>query len=338
LLLVILGTGVYFFIFADRDNVFGKEEAAFSVKDTSEVGMIYLVRITGESIKLKRTDSGWVLNDRHKARQNTVDNLLAALKIQEAMYPVPEKMHNSAVQGLAGNHVKAEVYDREGKKLTIFYVGSEASGFQGSYMLAEGATKPFVVRVTGRNGIPTAYYSTDSLDWRDRQVFDFRPEDISSVSLTYEQEKLNSFTVKQNGRVDVVVEPGVAGSNPLNERRAKAYLDFFQEVYAEGYVNGVPDMDSTIASLAKYCSINVVGKKGRSQKVDIYFMPLNKRSKNLDAENPGLYDVDRYFGVINNYRDTVMLQHASFGKLFVKGWQFYEADKPVTVDGVPAGE
>lgn len=336
LLLTILGAGVYFFVVRDRENVFGENEAGFSVKDTSSIGMIYLVRADGNGIKLVRSDSGWILNDSFRARQNTLQNLLTTIHKQTALHPVPENSHNYVIQSLSGNSVKVELYNRAKTKLKTFYVGNETHNFTGSYMLMEGAKKPYVVHVPGQVGYPTPYYTTELKDWRDRTVFKFKEDEIKEVQVVYAEEKLNSFTIKQNDKITVETEPGIAGSNPLNEKRARAYLGFFEEVYCEGYMNGVPDLDSTIASLTKFCSIEVTGKNNRRQHLDIYFMPVNRRSKNLNMEDAGPYDPDRYFGVMNDFKDTVVVQHLSFQRMFVRAWQFFEADKPAGVPGLPA--
>ncbi len=329
-MLVILGAGVYFFVFYEEENIFGDKEAGFAVKDTSEIGRLYLVRTNGTAIDLKRTDSGWIVNDTYKARENTLKNLFWTLRTQFVQFPVPESAHNNAIKNLASSSVKVEVYNRDGDRMRSFYVGNEAHGYSGSYMLMEGAKKPYVVQVPGVQGFPTPFYTTSLKDWRDRGVFRFGKDNISHVTMRYANEPLNSFTVKQNGRVVVETEPGIAGTNPLNEKRADAYLGFFSEIYCEGYMNGIPGLDSVIASADKYCSVEVLGKDNKRQQLDVYYMPINKRSKNLTSEEPSNYDPDRYYGVTNNYKDTVLMQHLTLEKLFRKAWEFYQPETQVT--------
>ncbi len=334
LLLAILGAGVYYFVIRDNENVFGEKEAGFSVKDTASISRIFLVRNDGHSIDLRRTDSGWYVNNQFRARENTLKNLMWTLRNQFVQYPVPEQAHNTAIKNLATFSVKVEVYDNKGQKVRNFFVGNESRDYTGSYMLVEGASRPYVVQVPGVQGFPTPFYTTDIADWRDRTVFRAPREQIRHIAVKYDEEPLNSFTIDQNGATRLNTEPGIQGSNQLNEKRLNTYLGFYEEIYCEGYITNVPGMDSVLASTDKYCTISVVTKDNHEQQVDIYYMPINRRSKNLGTNMEGDYDIDRYYGVMNNKKDTVLLQHASFEPLFRKAWEFYQADG--VVEGMQA--
>lgn len=333
LLLAILGTGAYFFVFKDKASVFGESEAAFNIQDTSNVGEVFLARNDGEEITLTRTDSGWVLNKAYKARTSNVNNLLGTLRMQQAQYPVPETMHNSVIKSLAGGAVKVELYNRKKEKINTFYVGNEAFNYKGTYMLQEGAKTAYVVQIPGFNGYLTPYYSTDFDDWRDRSVMNLKPEEVKSFSINYTAEPGNSFSITQDANGPVVTTDS-SNNNPLNKRRASAYLRFFTDIYCEGYLNDIPGMDSTIASVPKFCEMNVVAKNGWKQHIDIYKMPINKRSKNLNTSDDSDYDIDRFYGVINNYKDTVLLQAYTFDKFFRRGIEFYQADPSDPMSGL----
>lgn len=328
LVLIMLGAGVYFLVFRDKGNAFGDTEAAFNIKDTSDVGKIFLARTNGETITATRTDSGWVINNgQYEARESMLKSLMRTLKLQQPSYPVPEYMHNSVVKSMAGSSVKVELYNRKGEHITTFYVGSEALNFKGTFMIQEHAKTAYIVQIPGFNGYLTPVYSTDIDDWRDRTVIDLPADDIVSVSVKYMGEPLNSFTINQDsGKVAVTVEPGIAGSNPLNERRAKVYLKYFTEIYCEGFLNGMVGLDSTIASMPKFCTMDIVGKNNFHQYIEMFRAPLSKRSKNLATAKEGGYDIDRFYGVMNGGKDTALLQANTFEKLFRRGYEFYEPD------------
>ncbi len=337
-LLLLVGGGVYFLVFNKSGNLFGKNEAAFTVKDIDDITKIYLARTNGETILLQKTDTGWLLNNQYQALNSTVYSLLQTLRDQQASYPVPKNMHNTVIQIMSGNSVKVEVYGTENKKLTSFFVGSEGPNYKGTFMLTEGAEKPYVVEVPGFKGFLTSRYSTDIADWRDRSVFRLQPDEIRSVSVSYDEEPLNSFTIVQQGNnVKVETSEDIGGSNPLNENRVRSFLKFFTSLNSEGYVNGVYKMDSVIASTKRRAVIESVSTKGRKQHVDVYYMPLNKRSKNQlsnSEEAFDLFDTDRYFAVLNNYKDTVVIQRFVFDKVFRRAYEFYQKDAPTPVMGI----
>src|SRR5690606_35795379 len=95
-LFVLLGFGVYFFVFKERD-IFSKDEAAFQVKDTSGIYKIYMADKIGNTVMLSRSANGWMVDDKYPAGSFEVKTLLSTLAAQEASYPVPETKHNTVV-------------------------------------------------------------------------------------------------------------------------------------------------------------------------------------------------------------------------------------------------
>lgn len=329
-LLAVLGFGVYYFVFRDRD-MFASDEAGFTVKDTGDIGRIYMADKSGQSVTLERTADGWTVNKKYLAIPGTVNGFLTVLTQQSAQYPVPKKMHNTAVTGLAANGVKVELYDRENKKIKVFYVGGQVNT-EGTFMLIEGARQPYVVQIPGFEGYLTPRYNTELQYWRDRTVFNVPADNIQQIKVDYPSEPLNSFVLVKdaNGKVSMTADTALTKGKQLNGRRAEAYATFFTDIYAEGFLNGTIGIDSTIAHVPKRAAIDVTDTKGKARHIDIYWMPVNKRSKNMltpDPSVPAEFDADRAYGVMNNYKDTVIIQYATFDKLFRKAWEFWETDK-----------
>ena len=330
-LLAVLGVGVYYFLFGNKDSGFSSKDSAFNIRDTGVIGKIFIANNQGETILLERTKDVWMVNKNYKAMASPMNTLLQTLARQAAAYPVPANAHNTVVKDMTGNAIKVEIYNKAGEKMRVFYIGGQVHNDDGSYMLMEGAETPYVVKVQGFTGYLSPRYPVKLDDWRDRTVFDVPAANIKSVSVQYPAEPLNSFTVKQdNGKVTVDADPGVISHYKLNERRAKLFLTYFERVYSEGYTNGTYGLDSVLRVTPKRCTIDVTTTKGELHHADIYWKPLSKRSKNQLSTNPitpDEYDIDRFYAVINNNKDTTMVQIYTFYKFFHKAYEFYEADE-----------
>lgn len=330
LLLAVLGGAAYYFVFADRENsAFPASEAGFTIRDTGSIGKIFLSQPNNASVLLERTDSGWIVNKKYKALNGTLNLLMECLYKQEASYPASDAAHNGIIKSMAGTGVKTEIYDRKGELIRTFYVGQEAHEAAGSYMLMQGAKKPYLVRIPGFDGFLKSRYNTDIDDWRDRTVFNFPAEEIQSVSINYPEEPLNSFTVTQYPDISVKADPNAVGTLPLNKKRVKDFLGFFVNVNCEGYLSGVWGIDTVLSQVPKKCTIDVVSKQGKSQHLDVYWMPINRRSKNREFSSRDIksgYDGDRYYAVMNNFKDTAIIQQYNFGKIFRRAYEFYESD------------
>jgi len=88
-------------------------------------------------------------------------------------------------------------------------------------------------------------------------------------------------------------------------------------------------MDSTLKEAPKLAEIEITDLQGKKHHADLYWMPVNKRSKNLvksDEEIPDDYDADRLYAIINGGKDTALVQHMVFGKMYRKAFEFYQPD------------
>lgn len=331
LLLLILGGGAYFFVLKDNKPLFSVDEAGFTIKDTSQIGRIYMVQTSGQSLLLERVANGWTVDKEFKALNGAVNALLRVLSKQEPRYPVPESAHNNIIKSMAGKSIKTEIYDRKGKLIRQFYVGPEAYNYSGTYMLLQDAQKPYAVGISGFEGALSSIYNTDIDNWRDRTVFNTLPEDILRVSVSYPEFPLNSFTVWQDsvGALRLEADPSAIGSLPLNMERLRTYLGFFTNLNSEGYLNGKTGIDSILTTAPPHSIVELTSRQGQYQRADVYWMPVTKRSKNVKSSSqyikPG-YDADRYYAVINETRDTVIIQQYNFGKLFRNAYEFFETD------------
>ncbi len=334
-ILAILGAGIYYMLPGRNgtETPFDPKEAGFTIKDTASVGKIFLAASDGESVLVERTDTGWIVNHQYKVLQSTLNMLMTTFVKQKALYPVTKNAYANAVETMSTHGIKVEVYDRAGKKMKVFYVGGAAVNNTGTNMLMEGAKTPYVVESEGFVGYLTPRYATRLRDWRDRSVFRLQAEEIKSISVQYPGKPDESFVVSRSdaGEFSVTSTPKIMQlPEGLNKHRAESYMHFFGNINCEGYLNGLSDNDTTIKTAPKHSSIDVVTVKGEKKHVDVYWMAVNRRSKNQKKSDIDItsqqYDSDRMYAIINDYKDTVMIQQLTFHNLFRKAHEFYRKD------------
>ncbi|XZF12452.1 DUF4340 domain-containing protein [Chitinophagaceae bacterium MMS25-I14] len=330
-ILAVMAAGVWYVFFKSKDtNVFGGSEAGFTIADTGNIGKIFLSERGGSTITLeRRPDNGWRVNNQYDALNSTVQGLLETLRKQVAEAPVSDAEYNPVIKTLASNAVKTEVYDRKGNKLAVFYVGNEVHNFLGTYMLMEGAKRPYIVNIPGFEGTLRVHYTTRMSDWRDRTIFNVDSTDIKSISIKYFDHPLNSFVMKQDGgKVTVELDSNLRSvEKNINMDRAKRYLGFFKNINCVGYVNGAQDMDTILTLVPKYCTVDVTAKNNQTKHIEVYWHPLDRRSKNQLTPVQNFnndYDADRFYAIINNNKDTVVIQRFVFNKIFRAGPEFYQ--------------
>lgn len=334
LLALILGVGVYFFVLRNNEDLYQEAEANFTIRDTASVGKIFLVQNNGESILLERgAENVWMVNKKYPAMPVQILNILTCMKMQTAHAPVGEKEHDRVIKLLAGLSTKVEVYNREGQKIRSFYVAGQGANYHGSYMILEHAQQPYLVEIVGFQGYLTPRYTTDLNDWRSREVFHVLADSIKSISVQYPSEMLNSFTINNSGASpQLEYDPQLkAIFTQMNMTRVKSYLDFFKEINAESFLNGVEGMDSTIRKSKLRCTMTLTKKSGVTTTLDIYWIDINKYRKDLSDQTTSdstkrPMNVDRLYAVNQTSHDTILIQARTFEPLFRRSYEFYQAE------------
>ena len=332
LILGLLGFGVWYFLFKD-DGVFEDSEAGFTIRDTASIHKIFLANAQGDTVSLTRDGHRWMVNGAYPASRTMIHTLLQTFTQQFAAYPVQQAAHNNVIKAMAGTAVKTEVFTKSGRLMRTFYVGGQVTGNKGTYMLIEGADRPYVVQMPLYTGYLTPRYSTNLKEWRGRTVVDLEPEQLDKVEVKYvsEDEYLNSFALvrKNETAFTIQLHPELKMPGEPNPGRVKSYASYFKGLGCEGYLNGTTKLDSIITSVPKRCEIHVTGRDGYSQRIDIYRMYIGRRSKNQSLDStvvPDVYDADRLYGIINQGKDTVILQSYTVDKLMRRGYEFYGED------------
>lgn len=324
LLLALLGAGVWYFFARPEGDVFDPEEAGFTITDTASIRRIFIAGRDGKRITLERSGPGapFMLDGKYLALPALARQLLTTLHDQKPVYPVPERMHNAVVKGMASSSVKVEIYNHKGTLMRAFYVGAETPDYNGTYMLMEGAKRPYVIRLAQFEGYLQPRYATSWYDWRDRTVFNVSPDSIRRADVRYAPgDKRQSFTIERTPTGVQVTTTGPTTGEP-NSTRAAQYLSFFQNVNSEGFLNGRRGIAENLSQAPKMCDIELTTPSG-TQRVAVYWRYIDKRSKNLDES---LFDPDRFYALINDGRDTVGIQQQAFDRIFRDGREFFVAD------------
>jgi len=331
LAVLILGAGVWFFLFRDH-KVFNDQATNFTVRDTAAIGRIFLANNNGDRVSLDRTDTGWLVDKQYPALEAHVQNLLRTLVSQEVQGPVPKKAFNTVVQDMAGNAIKCELYNRQGKLMRRFFIGLETYNYTGTYMLMDGAEAPYIVQIPGFTGLLTPRYSPMPLFWRDRLVMNHPPADIQSVSVRYPLANINNFAVSWDGKdtnslvVNLPAEMNFGGRKPITGK-TRAYLNFYTNLYGEAYLNGTAGLDTMLASVPLKGEVTIQPRQGAAEKIQLYYYPLNRRSKNLANDDPDFenqWDSDRYYAVVHGGKDTMLVQRRIFDRLLRRGYEFFQ--------------
>jgi len=310
----------------------GPGDRDFAVKDSEKIGKIFMADRENNSILLERKGPrNWTLNEKYKADQAAVDELLRTLRLMSVKAPVPDAAQENVIKGMAVKNTRVEIFDRRGKLIKAFFIGAPVERGSGNYMLMDGSENLYVVHIPGLNAMLHTRFFTDEPKWRDRSIFHFKPGSIRKVEVDYPVQPGQSFAIEVFRRDSFALYPlhrSEAGHETGADRLVIArYLNAFAEVNAEAYLNSYSKKDS-ILSQGPYAVIRVEDTAGNSRQISLFYKPLDKRTKML-VDSTGRYlpfDRERSYALINNDEDFVLIQHFVFGKLLMRYDYFFKAD------------
>lgn len=339
ILLVLGGAASWFFWqkFSDK----GDTEGMFAIKDRKEVSKIVLVDTEKKKIELTKVNGAWMVNGKFVAREELLQNLFEVLTRITTLSPVPKAAHDNVLREMLERSVKVDIYGANASEpIKSYYVGGPTVEGDGTYMLLEEngktASRPYIAYIPGQKGYVTPRYTTDEENWREKILFATAPQDIQSLSVEYTVDEKNSFIINKVAVDSFTVQPldGKFKINgPYEQKYIRQYLAFYSSLSFEAFDNDYSKKDSIIHT-TPYCTIILTDKDNKATKVNLFHMPLSKRSKTqFDEKGEEMtYDLDHFHAAINNDKDLVISQYYVLGKVLRNYKDFYfkpgEAPKP----------
>ncbi|MCK6693328.1 MAG: DUF4340 domain-containing protein [Thermoanaerobaculia bacterium] len=298
----------------------------FAVKNPQDITKIFIADRRGQTATLERQGDTWIYNGRYKARPTAVQTLLETVSKLNVLFIPTKSSEESTIRGLAAEGIKVEIYGKNGEKLKSYYVGGMTNDERGTYMIMDGAEQPYAVHVPSFIGQVRVRYMVGDDNWRDRTVFEEKPEDIQSVSIEYPQQKSESFRIEKTEGKGYDVKPLFSttppSKSPLRKGIVEAYLLQYEKLGAEGFETDYPLRDS-VTALVPFAIVSV--KKTGGQEKQVRFWPVSVQYRTVGGEP----FVVRYFTDVNNGESFMMTQDHVFGPIF-RGYHFFfsEPEKP----------
>lgn len=321
-ILLLLG-GVAYYFSAENDNAtIDANESEFAVEDEASIHKIFLADKRGRTATLIRSGrTTWDYVNKEgaafPARTNAMTNLLKAVTKVSVRYKVSESNMDLAIKNLSTDGIKVEVYDKSNNRLKTYYVGGPTNDQQGTYMIMDNVDNPYVTHLGTWEGVLTPRYMLEEEDWRDRSVFRFKEKDIQSVAIEYPRQKNNSFKLTRSGNDFEVTPfyPSTAAINkPVVQAKVKAYLYNYEKMMAEAFENNNPNKAEIVQRLP-FCTITVELTDGTVKKANL--IPVIEEVEDRKTGEVVRPKIERFFALINDGEDLMLVQNLVFYKLFL---------------------
>ncbi len=325
-ILVVLGFLTYYFFFREAQPAYDTNEANFTVKKIDAITTILLTNLHGEKIKFTKKDGEWVANDTVEVIQSKVKDLLEALRDQGPLQPVRLGSHDQVIKDMSADNTKVEVYTDQGKTHT-FYVSKVTAPNNLTYMLTEGAKRPYIVKLPLQNIFLGLRYSTDMKDWRSRKIMRAKAEEIEMIDVAYKDSTQYSFHLVREQGKEPVVTGNLPMSQPLNLKRVYSYLRLWDSIYCLGYEARNRIKDTILTNGKEVATVQMKKRNKQVQTLTIYFKPLSKGTKGVLQVGKEQYDFDVFIGYLNHTDMLVITRN--FAQIMLRSYpEFFETAAP----------
>jgi hypothetical protein len=308
-LLVLSALAIYALIKKNSKSTFSGTDTEFAVTDTASIDKIFFAYKDGRkpaTLTRKPDGSGWRINDRFDVLPYRMHMILRTIHGLKVKRPVSQKERESVITSLATDAIKVEIYQK-GELVKAYFVGVENNFSDANYCINDGFEDPYLVSLSGLNGVINVRYNVSEASWRDTKLFASPSRSIQKLEVFYYNDTANSYVIEQtyssfrvNGRTD------------FDTTVLLAYLYKFGKIYAENILGeGHEAMADSIRLLEPTGFIDLVDTDtSRSKKVTFYINP----------ENP-----DILFGFDNKQKDLLKIQHFVFDPLLYQRKAFFKS-------------
>lgn len=318
LFLVLGGSAWYAFNLKNQKGSRISWDMDFAVRNTEDIGKIFIADRQGETATLERKGDKWMYNEKYSARPTAVKILLETISKLNVKYIPTSQSMDAMIRAIAADGIKVEIYDRKGKAMKVYYVGGVTNDEQGTIMAMEGSERPYVMHVPSFIGTLRVRYLLGDDQWRSRDVFEEKPEEIQQISIQYPKERSESFILEKTGDASYNVRPYFSTTPAIKKPQRKGvvegYLVQFESLASEAFETTNPLRDS-IVQLVPSAIINL--KKTDGTEKTVRFWPTETEYE----PQSGKPYVVRYFTDINE-ESFMLTQNRVFAPIF-RGYSFF---------------
>lgn len=251
LLLVLIGLGgLYYFstLQSAKDTTIGVEDRQFISKDKDAVHTITIKAPARPLIHLSKHKNVWYIDGKHKVRPNIMTNMLFALTKMKIKYIPLLKENNTAADRIKKFGLDIKTYDKAGKVLTDFTLGSNTNDEYGTYVRNRGAEQIYVMSIPGYDGGLRNYFTHDTRAFRDLTILSLKSDDLQAISIDYPKDVSRSMVLSKTGS-NFELSSSIAKEVEVNESIADAYFKSFEKLPSEALLSNFRHKDTISSTL-----------------------------------------------------------------------------------------
>jgi hypothetical protein len=251
-----------FFAIPSQNSVSDKsiiDETKYALEDTTGITKLVLGE---QTLSQNKTNSSeWLMNNDFVVDQEMIASLWAIMQRIEVKKPVSESIKAEVINSFLVNGIDVQVFKGDNQIRNYKVCTHEGE----TYAMQQDGTSPYSIYIPGYYLQIRDIFDIRPYEWQDRTLLATTPNTFRSLSVSYPQNEVESFTIDFTGKTFKMRELAEADTNRIYE-----YLPYFSQVMGEQYVQNDKLQDSlkNISPIAIF-SLNDI-RSEQPQKLEIY--------------------------------------------------------------------
>ncbi len=300
---VLFAVALYFYF--SRKKLFQQEiSTKLAVEDTAQITKIHIFNPGVDSVKLKRKNTYWTVNQRYVAQHQAIGFLLKIIKELELKAPVSLKNKDQVITQLEKQGKRIQIYQK-GELSIQYIVGEETPQKNGTYMKPFTIDEAFIMYIPGYPTDLSKYYLSNKYAWRTKDVFKYKASEIAKIVVTYPSSLDKSFVIHNTGKntFDIKKINNKSINQEIDYEAVNRYVSYFSSIKYEKVLSqfSKTHFDSLSHQTPKHI-IKIVDKEGNTNKIST-FLKYNDKNEQ---------DLDRMYAIINDDKLIYQIKYFDF--------------------------
>jgi len=294
-LLIVISLSIYFTFFR-KHSTYSQEEV-ISLTDTNLISKIE-ISDSKSKIVLSKPSNSWLVNENFNANNIEVKRLLRIFKNLEINTIVPKNESDSVLKRIRKEAIQISFFKAFTKN--SFWIGNYDETRKSTLLITDDQI-PVYANAPGLSSDIRKYVDTDPLFWRNKRIFNFKPEDISSIDFIDFEKSSNSFHIAFKDNEYQLFDNNNRAFN-FDKNKVLRYLSYYENIEFESVVKELkPEkIDSVFKHQPRY-EIKIVNKN--SQAFNLKIVPIAIQS----SQNQ--FDLNKTYGILNNQKPLVSINY-----------------------------
>ncbi|HAN79257.1 MAG TPA: hypothetical protein DCQ31_16565 [Bacteroidales bacterium] len=190
---IVLLPTISYFIYRSYQKSY---EKAFATNPKVEITEVQFIHSNEKKTVFTKVNGAWLINESYPVKDHLFSDVLYFIQNFDYSEIVPEAESETVAKKLKSDGVLVKVYSGIYKKQS-YYIGEEAFGGTGVYMMRENSSQPFVVTVKGYDRSFGVYFHTRDSWYREPFVFPIK--EVADINYDWFQTNEEPFAVKKDG-------------------------------------------------------------------------------------------------------------------------------------------